>query len=297
MQLTLLLDGKHELGEGIRWCERTQRVFWTDIQGAKLWCHSPISGTTQSWVLPERMATYSFTNDVDCLLLGFASRLAFFNLATSAITPICTIEADLPTTRLNDGRCDRQGRFVFGTLNESSEREPIGSYYRLNTDLTLEQLALPHTAIPNSICFSIDGCTMYYCDSMHKAIWCCAYDPVSGAVQNSRIFADLSDQPGSPDGSTIDADGYLWNAQWGGARVVRFAPDGSIERMVSLPVDQPSCPTFGGANLDELFVTSAHESMSDEYMARQPLAGSVFHAKLEGIKGLLETRFGGTTPA
>ncbi|WDZ97049.1 SMP-30/gluconolactonase/LRE family protein [Herbaspirillum sp. WKF16] len=292
MKAQLVVDGRHELGEGVLWCERTQSVFWTDILASRLWNHHPQSGATRSWGMPERLCCYAFTADADQLLIGLESRLAFFNLATGAIAPICRVEDDLPTTRLNDGRCDRQGRFVFGTLNEDPAREPIGSFYRLNTDLTLERLALPGVAISNSICFSPDGSLMYHCDTLDKRIMCVDYNLPDGGVANRRVFADLAGQPGSPDGSTVDAEGHVWNAQWGGARVVRFAPDGSIERIVEVPAGQPSCVAFGGADFSTLYITSAHEGMTQEQRVADPMAGALFAAAV-GVRGMPEARFGG----
>ncbi|ALU88060.1 gluconolactonase protein [Herbaspirillum rubrisubalbicans M1] len=291
MNAQLLVDGHHELGEGVLWCERSQSLFWTDIHASRLWNHDPHSGATRSWSMPERLCCFAFTADPERLLIGLESRLAFFNLNTAAITPICRIEDDLPSTRLNDGRCDRQGRFVFGTLNEDASREPIASFYRLNADLSLERLALPGIAISNSICFSLDGKLMYHCDSMAGKIMVCDYDPASGAVSGQRVFADLAQQPGGPDGSTVDAEGYVWNAQWGGSRVVRFAPDGVIDRIIDLPTAQPSCVAFGGAALDTLFVTTAHEGMSAQQRAQDALAGAVFAVPQVGVRGLPEVRF------
>lgn len=293
MNAQLLVDGHHELGEGVLWCERSQTVFWTDIHASRLWNHDPQSGATRSWPMPERLCCFAFTADPDRLLIGLASRLAFFNLTTGAVTPICRIEDDLPTTRLNDGRCDRQGRFVFGTLNEDAGRAPIASFYRLNADLSLERLPLPGIAISNSICFSPDGTRMYHCDSMEGKIMVCDYDPASGTVANQRVFADLAQQPGGPDGSTVDADGHVWNAQWGGARVVRFAPDGRIDRIIDMPTAQPSCVAFGGAALDTLFVTSAHEGMTAEQREQDALAGALFGVPETGVRGLPEVRFAG----
>lgn len=293
MNAQLLVDGHHELGEGVLWCERSQTVFWTDIHASRLWNHDPASGATRSWAMPERLCCFAFTADPQRLLIGLASRLAFFDLGTGSISPICRIEDDLPSTRLNDGRCDRQGRFVFGTLNEDAGRAPIASFYRLNADLSLERLALPGIAISNSICFSLDGKLMYHCDSMAGKIMVCDYDTASGAVGPQRLFADLAQQPGGPDGSTVDAEGYVWNAQWGGARVVRYAPDGRIDRIIDMPTAQPSCVAFGGAALDTLFVTTAHEGMSAEQRAEDALAGGLFSVPGLGVRGLPEVRFAG----
>jgi len=291
MQASLIVDGKNELGECAIWCDRTQSLYWTDIHASTLWNYCPAELRTRSWSMPERLAVFALTAQSNRLLIGLASRLAFFDLDSATVTTICTVEEDLPTTRLNDGRCDRQGRFVFGTLNEDPERAPIGSFYRLNLDLTLERLPLPGVAISNSICFSPDGSRMYYCDTLQKNIMCCDYDHDGGVIHGQRVFVDLHDAAGGPDGSAIDSQGYLWNAQWGGARVARYAPDGSFERSVALPVSQPSCPVFGGRDLSTLYVTTAYEGMNALARANEVLAGGLFAASLDGIKGLPEQRF------
>jgi len=291
MQASLIVDGKNELGECAIWCDRTQSLYWTDIHASTLWNYSPAQRSTRNWRMPERLAVFALTAQPNRLLIGLASQLAFFDLESGAVTTICAVEEDLPTTRLNDGRCDRQGRFVFGTLNEDAGRAPIGSFYRLNGDLTLQRLPLPGVAISNSICFSPDGSRMYYCDTLQKNIMCCDYDVASGDIGNARVFVDLHDAAGGPDGSAIDSQGYLWNAQWGGARVARYAPDGTFERSVAVPVSQPSCPAFGGPDLTTLFVTTAYEGMGATARANEVLAGGLFAAALDGIRGLPEQRF------
>ena len=291
-QLELLIDARNTLGEGVLWCERSHRVYWTNIHVQRLHCFCQTTGVLNEWVMPERLCCFALTQDENIMLLGLASRLVFFDLRTQAVTAICTVEDELPMTRVNDGRCDRLGRFVFGTMDERADKEAIGHFYRLNHDLILERLPLPRIAIANSICFSTDGASMYFCDSMKKIIWC--WDGyASGDVARIRVFADLSFGAAAPDGATVDADGFLWSAQWGGARVVRYAPDGSIDRTLSLPVSQPSCVCLGGPSLNELFVTSAQESLSIAMLAAEPLAGGLFHTLLDDVRGLPEVRFGG----
>jgi len=290
-QLDLLVDARNTLGEGVLWCERSRRVYWTDIEGRRLHCLCTASGLCSEWKLPERLSCFALTQDDGVLLVGLASRLAFFNVGTQVVTDICAVEAGLPMTRVNDGRCDRQGRFVFGTMDERGARDAIGSFYRLNRDLTLECLPLPHIAIANSICFSADGSAMYFCDSVKNIIF--RWDGyLCGDAARIALFADLGSGPAAPDGATIDADGFLWSAQWGGARVVRYAPDGSVDRILRLPVSQPSCVCLGGSLFNELFVTTARESLSVTMLADEPLAGGLFHIQLDDVRGLPEVRFG-----
>lgn len=277
-----IVNLNNQLGECVLWCERSRRVLWTDILGSTLYAHHLDSAQTSTWAMPERLASFALTEDDDRLLLGLASRLAFFSFSSGAVETIAEVERELPT-RLNDGRCDRAGNFVFGTLHEEEPKRPIGALYRLNAaDLRLERLALPPVAIANSICFSPDGSTMYYCDSPARAIRRCDYP----SLENDGVFAPTQGE-GEPDGSCVDADAYLWNAQWGGAKIVRYAPGGSVERTVVTPAKQPSCVAFGGAGLDVLLCSSATVGLA----APGAQDGALMAGGAAGVRGLPESRF------
>ena len=173
-----VVEAGNMLGEGIVWCERAQALYWTDIHAATLWRHTPASGETRQWHLPERLASFALCEADGWLLLALASRLAFFRLADGALYTIREVEPELPT-RCNDGACDRRGRFVFGTLHEPADGGPkqaIGGFWRLNAELTLEKLPLESVAISNSLAFSPDGGTLYYCDSLARTIRCCGHE-------------------------------------------------------------------------------------------------------------------------
>ena len=285
------LDNRHELGECVLWCERTGRLLWTDIPQATLWSYSPASGRSIKWHMPERLCSFALTGSDDCLLLALASGLAFFRFSTGEVTHIVDVEADIPATRINDGRCDRQGRFVFGMFNqEDSPKRALGGFYRLNTDLSLERLPLETAAIANSICFSPDGRRMYYADSVTREIRCCQYDPGSGATGASQVFVPADAAPGEPDGSCIDAEGCLWTTRWGAGQVMRFAPDGRLDRVLTLAAPQPSCPAFGGPDLSTLYVSSAWLGMTGGDRAAAPLSGAMYRHELD-VRGLPESRF------
>jgi L-arabinonolactonase len=289
-----VLEAHNTLGEGITWCDRAQALYWTDIHASTLWRHTPSSGETRQWRLPERLASFALCEADGWLLLALASRLAFFRLEDGALHTLHEVEPQLPT-RCNDGACDRQGRFVFGTLHEPADggaKQPIGGFWRLHADLTLERLPLEGVAISNSLAFSPDGDTLYYCDSLARTIRCCDY---GDTVSNPRDFADLRGTAGEPDGSCVDADGGLWNAQWGLGRVVRYRADGSVDRILPLAARQPTRPAFGGAALDTLYVTSARDGLSADTLADEPLAGALFAAQV-GSHGLPEPRFAGRPP-
>lgn len=286
-----ILEARNTLGEGITWCDRTQALYWTDIYAAALWRYTPSNREAKRWHLPERLASLALCEADGWLLLALASRLAFFRLADGALHTLHEVEPGLPT-RCNDGACDRQGRFVFGTLHEPADggkKHPIASFWRLNADLVLEKLPLESVAISNSLAFSPDGGTLYYCDSLARTIRCCDY---GDAISNRRDFADLRGIAGEPDGSCVDADGGLWNAQWGLGRVVRYRPDGGVDRILPLAARQPTRPAFGGAALDTLYVTSARDGLGADALAVEPLAGALFAAQ-PGMRGLPEPRFAG----
>jgi L-arabinonolactonase len=285
----LVVDCRNALGEGVLWHPGLGRVLWTDIDGARLWSFDPATGGTESWPVPDRVASFAIRAGGG-LLLALASGLSLYDLASRALTPVAEVEADLPTTRLNDGRCDRSGRFVFGGFDEAN-RQPISAVYQIDERRRIRRL-IEGVAVANSICFSPDGRTLYFADTPTRAIRAYDYDSDAAAVRNERIFAALDDQPGRPDGSIVDAEGCLWNAQVRGGRIVRYRPDGSVDRIVELPAPNPTCLAFGGEGLDTLYITTLRRGMSAEDLAAWPTSGGLF-ALRPGVRGLPEPAFAG----
>ncbi|GAB3765258.1 SMP-30/gluconolactonase/LRE family protein [Ramlibacter monticola] len=283
----LAVDAGDRLGECALWCEQAQAFWWTDIEGSKI-CRLQADGSVRDWQLPERVGSFAFcAGSASRLLLGLASGIAVFDTADASLSAVTPVEADQPATRINDGRCDRQGRFVFGMYNP--KEEGIGGIYRVHADLRVERLALPAAAVANSICFSPDGATMYYADSPTRTIWSLAYG-ADGRIGTPRVFVQLGADEGYPDGSCIDAEGSLWNAQWEGRCVVRYDRDGRPTERIALPVSRPTCPAFGGPALDTLYVTSARGGLARERLREEPHAGGVFAATTRW-HGLPESRF------
>jgi L-arabinonolactonase len=291
LQASLVLDARNTLGEGVIWCTRSQSVYWTDIHRGVLWRLHPASGNTRQWTMPERLASFALCEDDGWLLLGLASGLAFFHLESEALIRIADVEAGLPT-RLNDGACDREGRFVFGTLHEPADgeaRRAAGHFYRLHADLALETLPLGQVAISNSIAFSPDGGTMYYCDSTTRIVSRCRY---GDELAYAQTHIDLSDQHGEPDGSAVDSEGGLWNAEWGSGRVVRYNRDGTQDLVITVPTPQPTRIAFGGERLNMLYITSARDGLSADALAQDPYAGGLFAVEVP-FTGLPEPHFAG----
>ncbi|MET0332267.1 MAG: SMP-30/gluconolactonase/LRE family protein [Dyella sp.] len=288
--LRALTDERHDLGEGVLWDTELAVLWWTDIHASRLHQHDPASGAHHSWPLPQRLGSFALTAQPGVLLLGLERQLARFDSRSEALELLAEVESQLPTTRINDGRCDRHGNFVFGSMNEDASIQPIGSFYRYTASGHLQRMELPKVAIANSIAFSPDGATMYFCDSPQRRIMACDYDGLSGATSRLRVFAELaSDGAAVPDGSTVDADGYLWNAQWGGGRVVRYAPDGRIDHIVPVTPRQPSCVSFAGPTLDQLCITSARRGLD----GANAFDGAVLYGSAPRSRGLPEARYGG----
>jgi L-arabinonolactonase len=208
-----------------------------------------------------------------------------------AIEFVAAADDGRSTTRLNDGRVDPVGRFVCGGMDEGSPQLPVAALYELDGDRTV-QTVLSGIRCTNSLCWSEDGGTLFLTDMPTRRIDAFDYDLKTGAVSNRRAFVSLADGSGLADGSITDADGCLWNAQWKGSKLVRYRPDGSVEREVPLPISNPTCMTFGGPDLDVLFVTSAWFTLTEEQRCAEPHAGSLF-AFRPGVKGRREHRYAG----
>ncbi|HEY1128069.1 MAG TPA: SMP-30/gluconolactonase/LRE family protein [Roseateles sp.] len=294
----LALAQANHLGEGLQWHGPSGRWWWTDIQGACIHAWTPGASATLQLRLPERVGCFVHARS-GALVLAMAKRVARLKLpdlqATGSIAvqpeEIVPLEAHLPTTRANDGRCDRSGAFVFGTLDESEPRHPLGGFYQYTSAQGLRRLALDGVAIANSICFSPNGRRMYFCDTTTRRIMVCDYDSASARVSEPRLFVKKELDEAWPDGSTIDAQGCLWNAEWGNAAVARYAPDGRLLARYSVPVGHVTCPAFGGPTGDQLLVTTAREGLSSADLMARPLSGSLFGMTVQPGLALPESLF------
>lgn len=288
MEIEVAVAAGDVLGEGVVWSSRSGSVIWTDIAGKRLWTYDVATRAATIAPLPDRLTCFAPMPD-GRLLAGFAGGLAtYFNGPIANLLPI---EADQPRTRLNDGCLDREGRFVFGTMDEGDGGpQPIAQVWR--HDGTSEpQPILSGFRITNSIAFSPDGRTLYLADTPTKVIMAYDYSP-DGIASSGRIFAEVGPEGGYPDGSTVDSEGYLWNCEWEGHRIVRYDPNGRIDRIIAMPVSKPTCCAFGGDDLSTLYVTSARYGMSEEQIDAEPAAGALFAIR-PGVRGLADTEFRG----
>ncbi|MFG6459052.1 SMP-30/gluconolactonase/LRE family protein [Roseateles sp. BYS96W] len=284
----LALAQANRLGEGLQWHAPSGRWWWTDIESACLYAWTPGAATALQVRLPERVGCFVHARS-GALLLAMAKRVARLVLpdlqATGSLDAepetLAPLETQLPTTRANDGRCDRSGAFVFGTLNEAEPRRPIGGIYQYSRARGLRRLALDGVAIANSLCFSPDGRRLYYADTPTRRIMVCDYDSASARVSEPRVFVRKDAGDGFPDGSCIDAKGGLWNAEWGAGTVARYGPDGRLLGRYTVPVANTTCPALGGPAGDQLLVTTAREGLSTAELMSRPLSGSLFGMAVE----------------
>ncbi|MCM0018363.1 MAG: SMP-30/gluconolactonase/LRE family protein [Tagaea sp.] len=281
------------LGESPIWDSRRQILWWVDIHALKLHSFTPSTGAHGISTLPEQVGSIGLRQNgglVASTRLGFR----FFDPAVGRMEPV-TSPSDDPLAgrfdlRFNDGRCDRFGRFWAGTVQE---KRVLGgaALYRLDADRRCHLMA-DGVTVSNGLSWSPDDRTMYFADSQAREIYAYDFDGPSGSLGARRVFARYRPDDGIPDGATVDAEGYLWSAGIGGGRLLRYAPDGRLDREIPMPVTQPTSCTFGGPDLATLYVTSATVRLTAEDKAKQPLAGALFALDV-GVRGLDEPRYKG----
>jgi L-arabinonolactonase len=289
MDVRCVLAAGAVLGEGALWDVTEQALYWVDIKGRRVHRFDPRSGGDEQWPVPEDVGSLALRT-AGGLVLALRSGFQFFDPATSRITRVAAPEPDRPENRFNDGKPDRQGRFWAGSMHDP-ETAPTGALYRFDADLGCRRM-IDGIVCSNALCWSPDGRTMYHADTLARVVWAWDFDPDRGEIANRRTFRQVPQDEGAPDGATVDAEGCVWIAHWNGWRVTRYDPTGRIVRVVRLPVQRPTCPAFGGADLDVLYVTSASIGLSAEERTRQPWAGGIL-AFDPGIRGLPEARFAG----
>jgi L-arabinonolactonase len=287
-----VLDIKARLGECPVWCRRTSSLYWIDIQAPSLNRFDPATGRNRAWMMPEPIGSFALCQDPSTILVALKSGLSRFDVESSALTPLVALEPDLPENRLNDGRCDRQGRFWVGSMRDPPDPSaPTGSLYRFDGPGRCTPM-VGGLYVSNGLAFSPDGRTLYHSDSFPavRSIWAWDLDVASGEIANRRLFVDTHGMPGRPDGAAVDADGCYWSAATDGWELVRFTPAGKLDRRIALPVAKPSMLAFGGDRLDTIYVTSIRPANAD--LSNQPLAGSLFTVEA-GVPGLPEPLFAG----
>ncbi len=287
--VTCVLDAKAECAECPVWVAEEQALYWTDIPGRTLNRFDPASGGNRVWPMPEEVGSFAL-REVGGVVAALRSGFAFIDLETGAVTHIADPETDRPDNRFNDGRCDRAGRFWAGTMHEPRTARD-GALYCLEPDCSWRRVA-DDVLVANGLAWSPDDRRMYWSDSRNQIVYVFDYDIATGGASNRRELVRLTDAQGRPDGAAVDAEGFYWSACFMGGKVIRFAPDGRVDREVPMPVRDITMCAFGGPTLTTLYVTTSREALTAEERRQQPQAGGIF-AVDAGVPGLPEPRFKG----
>lgn len=290
MKIEQLVDCRTTLGEGPLWDVEQERIYWIDSFGNKIYRATAEGGEIETWDVPDKIGSIALRKDGRGAVIALRTGLHLLDFASGEIDPLVDPEADVETTRMNDGKVDRKGRFVVGSM-DMKEEAPNGALYRLDTDFSCHRLT-DGIMVSNGPCWSPDGRTFYFTDTWSEDIWAYDYDLDLGTISNRRTLCSTKGQDGVPDGSTVDAEGFVWNAQVYGGQIVRYAPDGTVDRRIEMPVKKVTSVMFGGPNLDVLYVTSMAKPPLPHLPEDGPLGGSLFVIRNLGIRGIPEPRFG-----
>ncbi len=297
-----VLACENHLGESPIWDVEDGLLYWVDGTGRRvgkpsIWRLDPRSGKVDHWSLDRDVGAMVLRRDGGALL-ALDDGFYFFDFETGQAELISLVDADQPRTRLNDGKVDRRGRFFAGGMDDKEELKVCG-LWRLDTDLSVTKMD-DGIICSNGPCWSPDDRTFYFADTFQDEIWAYDYDIATGTPSNRRLFASTKADGGVADGSTVDAEGCLWNAQLLTGDLVRYAPDGTVERRIGMPVRNITSVNFGGPELDEIYVTSMarvkHPAVHDRFAVEvkpQFGAGHLFRVRGLGIKGVAEPRFAG----
>jgi sugar lactone lactonase YvrE len=284
-------DGRYLLGEGPLWDGRDNVLYWVDVLNNSIWRHRPGTDEFRQWVLPDAVSSLAL-REKGGAVVTLADGFYTYDFETGDCNLIGEkYEVDAPS-RFNDGKVDRAGRFVAGTMHNDIA-EPIGSLYSLSAEHTISKLD-SGIRCSNGPCWSPDNKSLYFSDTPLKTIFAYEYHLDDGTVGPRREFANYRDLgiEGFPDGSTVDSEGYLWGALCTAGKVARFAPDGSLDRTIEMPVKFVTSVMFGGEKLDTLYVTSLNHPLMGN-PPEEPNAGGLFAVRGLGFTGIPEPRFAG----
>jgi sugar lactone lactonase YvrE len=279
-----------QLGESPVWCAEHNCLYWIDIEGQTFNRFDPSTDHNYSVDTAIRFGSFALRiNGGFVVATEFGFQL--YDLVENNLKPLTNPEDDKPNNRFNDGRCDRAGRFWAGTMVEKGVQTPEGSLYSLDNNYSCTK---KHTgfSLANGLAWSPNNKIMYFADTRLKVVWTFDFDLDNGDIFNKRIFIQLTNGDGVPDGATIDVDGCYWLTQPRAGKICRYTPDGKLDTVIELPIEKPTMCAFGGQNLKTLYVTTNSHKLTKEEIESQPQAGSLFAVDLES-QGIPEPRFRG----
>lgn len=290
-RIEIVTEKRDELGECPLWEERTQSLFWIDSHARLVRRITPASGEYREWLLPSAIGSIALCES-GRLLVALASEFNYLDLTTGQLEKIAGVTHVEEKIRMNDGRTDRAGRFVAGSL-VMGRNEKLGALYQVDATGKVQVLDKGF-AISNGTCFSPDGNWLYFTDSRTRKIMRYPYDKATGKTGTPTVLIDTEPLDSAGDGATVDSEGFIWSALVEIGKMGRFSPEGKLDRLIDMPVRHVTCPCFGGPDLDILYVTSISNSgnaLKDDH----PDAGAIFAVHGTGVRGLPEVRFADKT--
>ena len=290
MRIEVLVDVKTTLGEGPLWDAEEQRLYWIDSFDGRVFRCTADGRELRAWDVSQKIGSMCLRRS-EGAIVSLARGLHVLDFKTGDVSLIADPEPDRPNNRLNDGKVDKQGRFIVGSM-DTMEEGPNGALYRLDPDLTVTKLEAG-IIVSNGPCWSPDGNIFYFTDTWSGEISAYDYDQKAGTLRNKWRFCRMMDDVGAFDGATVDAEGCVWSAHVYAGRIVRYTPDGNVDRVVDMPVKKVTSVMFGGPELDILFVTSMAQPPLPRFPGDGVLRGSLFAIHELGVRGVPEPRFAG----
>lgn len=288
-QLELVLDARAHLGEGPIWDHRIGQLVWVDIMAGRVNLFDPSTGRSSAFEVGAPVGAAALRSSGG-YILAMQDCLAHLDAESGQVSRLCGFPGAAPDLRMNDGRCDPAGRFWAGTM-ALDLRGGAGALYRFDPGIHVS-LMLTDITCSNGIDWTEDARCMYYVDSMTRRIDVFDYELAAGTLARRRTFAEIREDGSFPDGLTVDSEGNVWVALWGGGCIQCFGPDGGLRASVEVPATQVTSCTFGGEDLGDLYITSARTGLAAADLAGQPHAGSLFRFR-PGVKGRPASEFGG----
>jgi sugar lactone lactonase YvrE len=285
----VVLEPRASVGEGPTWDERSNTLVWVDIMANTVHVYDPVTGADRAVDVGQPVGA-AVLREGGGLALALQTGFGLLDANLDNLRLVAEVEADVPTNRMNDGKCDAAGRFWAGTM--AFEVVPgAGGLYRMDANYQVSRM-LTGVNLSNGLDWSADNQTMFYVDSTTQGIDTFEFDLERGLLGERRRLISIPPEVGLPDGMTLDAEGGIWVALHGAGKIHRYLPDGSLDRVIRVPARMVTCPAFGGADLGDLYITSMTYGMSARELEEQPLAGAIFRCR-PGVRGKLPNRFGG----
>lgn len=291
MEIEVVLDVKTTLGEGPLWDAAQERLYWIDSFDGRVFRSTMDGRELRAWDVPQKIGSMAIRKNGEGAIVSLQRGFHTLDFKTGDVEFIYDPEPDAPSNRLNDGKVDRRGRFIAGSM-DTNEEGPNGGLYRLDPDFSVTKID-SGIICSNGPCFSPDDRTFYFADTWSGEVWAYDYDIATGSVSNRRTFTKVdTSRGGAADGATVDAEGCLWHALVYDGRIVRYTPDGVVDRIIEMPAKKITSVMFGGPNLDILYVTSMSKPPLPRFPGDNQLRGSLFAIHGLGIRGVEEPRFG-----